>query len=48
MHDKFEDEIFIEYAQDWEDIVHRMDNPNMTRFKATIMDEQVDIIENSN
>jgi hypothetical protein len=44
-HDKFEDEIFIECTQDWEEVVQRMSNLNMTRFKAMIMDEQVDTIE---
>jgi hypothetical protein len=44
-HDKFEDEIFIECAQDWEEVVHRLTNPNMTRLKAMNMDEHVDIIE---
>jgi hypothetical protein len=38
-HDKFGDIIFIECAQDWEEVVQRMDNPNMTRFKAMSMDE---------
>jgi hypothetical protein len=33
-HDKFEDEIFIERAQEWDKMVQRMANPNMTRFKA--------------
>jgi hypothetical protein len=38
-HDKFEDEIFTECAQDWDEVVQRMANPNMTRFKAMSMDE---------
>jgi hypothetical protein len=38
-HEKFEDEIFIEYAQDWEEVGQRMANLNMTRFKAMSMDE---------
>jgi hypothetical protein len=46
-HDKFEDEIFTECAQDWEEVVQRMANPNMTRFKAMSMDEQVETIEQS-
>jgi hypothetical protein len=44
-HDVFEDEIFIEGAQDWEEVLHRRDNPNMTRFKVMSMDEQVETIE---
>ena len=38
-HDKFEDEIFTECAHDWDKVVQRMANPNMTRFKAMSMDE---------
>jgi hypothetical protein len=48
VHDKFEDEIFTECAQDWEEVVQRMANLNMTRFKAMSMDEQVETIEHSN
>jgi hypothetical protein len=44
MHHTFEDEIFIECSQHWEDVAQRMDNPNMTRFKATSMDEKVETI----
>jgi hypothetical protein len=44
-HDSFEDEIFIEDAQDWEEVLHRRANPNMTRFKVMTMDEQVETIE---
>jgi hypothetical protein len=46
-HDKFEDEIFTESTQDWDEVVQRMANPNMTRFKAMSMDEQVEMIEKS-
>jgi hypothetical protein len=46
-HDKFEDEIFTECYQYWEEVVQRMANPNMTRFKAMSMDEQVETIEES-
>ena len=38
-HDIFEDEIFTEGTQDWEQVLHRKANPNMTKFKAMIMDE---------
>jgi hypothetical protein len=44
-HDKFEDKIFTEGAQDWEEVLQRKDNPNMTRFKSMKMDEQVETIE---
>jgi hypothetical protein len=44
-HDKFEDEIFTEGAQDWEEVLQRKSNPNMTRFKSMTMDEQVETIE---
>jgi hypothetical protein len=33
-HDKFEDEIFTENAQDWDEVVARMDDPKMTKFRA--------------
>jgi hypothetical protein len=45
-HDKFEDEVFTENAQDWDEVVARMVDPKMTRFKAMSLDEQVTIIEN--
>jgi hypothetical protein len=38
-HDTFEDKIFTECAQDWDEMVQRMANPNMTRFKVMSMDE---------
>jgi hypothetical protein len=44
-HKKFEDKVFTENAQDWDEVVKRMANPNMTRFKAMSMDEQVETIE---
>jgi hypothetical protein len=44
-HDKFKDKFFIENAQDWDEVVQRMANPNMTRFKAIIVDEYVEKIE---
>jgi hypothetical protein len=33
-HDKFEDEVFTENSQDWDEVVQRMVSPKMTRFKA--------------
>jgi len=45
VHDKFEDDIFTECGQDWEDVLHRKANLNMTRFKAMIMNEKVETIE---
>ena len=46
-HDSFEDEIFIEGSQDWEEVLYRRVNPNMTKFKAMTMDEQVETIEHT-
>jgi hypothetical protein len=47
MHDKFEENIFTECAQDWEELLQRKSNPNMNRFKAMSMDESVKTIEYS-
>jgi hypothetical protein len=33
-HDNFEEEVFTENAQDWDDVVQRMVEPKMTKFKA--------------
>jgi hypothetical protein len=44
-HDKFKDELFIENVQGWDEVVQRMDNLKMTRFKAMSMDEQATTIE---
>jgi hypothetical protein len=46
-HDKFEDEVFTENAQDWDEVVARMVDPKMTRFRAMSLDEQVTTIEKS-
>jgi hypothetical protein len=46
-HDKFEVEVFTENDQDWNEVVQRMANPNMTKFKAMSVDEQVETIEQS-
>jgi hypothetical protein len=46
-HDKFEDEVFMENAQDWDEVVARMVDPKMTRFRAMSLDEQVMTIEKS-
>ena len=46
-HDKFEDEVFTENAQDWGEVVTRMINPKMTRFRAMSLDEQTTTIEKS-
>jgi hypothetical protein len=46
-HKKFEDEVFRENAQDWDEVVARMANPKITRFKSMILDEQVTILEQS-
>jgi hypothetical protein len=44
-HDKFEDEVFTKNAQDWDEVVARMVDPKMTRFKAMSLDEQETILE---
>jgi hypothetical protein len=44
-HDKFEDEVFTENAQDWDEVVARMVDPKMTRFKAMSLDEQATTLE---
>ena len=44
-HDKFEDDIITECAHDWEEILQRKANPNMTRFKSMSMDEKFETIE---
>ena len=44
-HDKFEDEVFTENAQDWDEVVARMVNPKMTRFKTMGLDELTSIQE---
>jgi hypothetical protein len=46
-HDKFKDEVFTENAQDWEEVVERMADPRMTKFKSIILDEHATIIEQS-
>jgi hypothetical protein len=38
-HDRFEDEIFTENAQNWDEVMERMDEPKVTRFKAMSLDE---------
>jgi hypothetical protein len=43
-HDKFEDEVFTKNAQDWEEVVARMTDTRMTKFKAMILDEHAKII----
>jgi hypothetical protein len=39
-HDKFEDEVFTENTQDWGEVVARMVDPKMTRFKSMSLDEK--------
>jgi hypothetical protein len=46
-HDRFEDEIFTENSQDWDEVMARMDDPKMTRFKAMSLDEQETTLEQS-
>jgi hypothetical protein len=44
-HDNFEDEICTKGAHDWEEVLHRRYNPNMTKFKEITMDEKFETIE---
>jgi hypothetical protein len=44
-HAKFEDEIFIEGAYNREEALQVKSNPNMMRFKAMTMNEQIEMIE---
>jgi hypothetical protein len=44
-HDRFEDEIFIKNAQEWEEVMVRMADPKEIRFKAMSWDEQEIVLE---
>jgi hypothetical protein len=44
-HKKFEDEVFMENVQDWDELVARMTDPKMTRFKAMSLDEHAKTID---
>jgi hypothetical protein len=44
-HGKFEYKVFTENSQDWDEVVQRMVEPKMTRFKAMSMDEHEGTIE---
>ena len=46
-HEKFEDEAFTKNAQDWNEVVARMVDPRMTKFKSMSLDEHKTIIEQS-
>ena len=46
-HDSFEDEIFTEGTQEWEEVLHREANTNMTKYKSITMDELVGIIDHT-
>jgi hypothetical protein len=46
-HDKFEDEVFTENSQYWDEVVARMVDPKMTRLGAMILDEHAVNIEKS-
>jgi hypothetical protein len=47
-HDSLEDEIFTKGTQYLEEVLLRSANPNMKKFKAMSMDEQVETIEKKN
>jgi acyl-CoA reductase-like NAD-dependent aldehyde dehydrogenase len=44
-HEKIEDEVFKENYQDWDEVVERMVDPKMTRFRAMSLDEHMTILE---
>jgi len=44
-HDRFEDEIFTENAQDWNEVAIRLANPRTTRFKAMSWEEKAMSLE---
>jgi hypothetical protein len=46
-HDRFEDEIFTKNDQDWDEVVARMVDPRMNRFKSMSLDEQATTLEQS-
>jgi hypothetical protein len=46
-HDRFEDEIFTENDQDWDEVMERMVEPKATKFKAVSLDEKVTVLEQS-
>jgi hypothetical protein len=43
-HDRFEDEIFTENAQDWDEVVARRADPRVTKFKAMSWEEKMDVL----
>jgi hypothetical protein len=44
-HDWFEDEIFTENAQDWDEVVARVDDPRVMKFKAMSWEEKTTSLE---
>jgi hypothetical protein len=40
-HDKWEDELFFNDAQDWDKVLERMENPRITFFKNLSIDEHM-------
>jgi hypothetical protein len=44
-HDSYEDELFTENAQDWEEVIKKKKNPKITNFKAMSVQEQFEIVE---
>jgi len=44
-HEKFEDEVFIENSKYWDEVVERMVDPKMNRFRAMSLDEHMKILE---
>jgi hypothetical protein len=46
-HDSYEDELFTENAQDWEEVLQRKSNPELTKFKAMSVQEQFAMVEHT-
>jgi hypothetical protein len=44
-HDTFEDEIFTENTLDWEEVLQRNEDPDLTHFKAMSGNEQLEWLE---
>jgi hypothetical protein len=46
-HEKFEDEVFTENSQDWNEVIASMVDPKITRFRSMSLDEHATTIEKS-
>jgi hypothetical protein len=43
-HEKWEDELFIENAQDWKEVEKRRANPNITIFSSLPIEEKIKMV----